>query len=107
MNMVNEVELKMCRSCNELKDNSCFRVASRQCRSCISKKYTDKNKDYMKQYYEAKRDTIKENTKRIYHEIYKPMREQMYIEKGMEIKKRGGQQKYFKPESYELQNKNV
>jgi len=53
----------------------------------------------MKQYYEAKKDTIKENTKRIYNEVYKPLREQMYLEKGIEIKKRGGQQKYFKPEN--------
>jgi hypothetical protein len=98
-NTVNKLELKMCRSCNEYKEDSCFRVASRQCRECISKKYTKKNKDYMKQYYEAKKDTIKENTKRIYNEVYKPLREQMYLEKGIEIKKRGGQQKYFKPEN--------
>jgi hypothetical protein len=98
-NTVNEIEGKLCRSCNVYKDDNCFRVASRQCRACISKKYTDKNKDYMKQYYEAKKDTIKENTKRIYNEVYKPLREQMYLDKGIEIKKRGGQQKYFKPEN--------
>ena len=53
---VNKLELKMCRSCNEYKEDSCFRVASRQCRECISKKNTKKIKIiYMKQYYEAKK----------------------------------------------------
>jgi hypothetical protein len=56
----------------------------------------------MKQYYDHKKDKIKENTKRIYYEVYKPMREKLYIEKGIEIKKRGGQQKFFKPENNDI-----
>ena len=99
MNMINELENKICKSCGETKNSSCFRVASRQCRTCISKKYTEKNKDYMKEYYKLRKEELNAKSKKLYSEVYKPLREKMYEACGVQIKKVGRQQKYFKPES--------
>jgi hypothetical protein len=76
-------------------------VSSRRCRACVSKINTKNNKEYMKEYYSSKKDTLNEKSKKLYNDVYKPLREKMYETYGLEIKKRGRQQKYFKPEDLE------
>jgi hypothetical protein len=100
-----ETILKVCRVCNEAKPEHCYYVASRRCRACVSKINTEKNKDYMKEYYKSKKEELNAKSKKLYSEVYKPLREKMYESYGLDIKKVGRQQKHFKPEnSTEIKN---
>ena len=86
---------KICRLCNEEKLITVFPVAQRRCSSCIYKLNTNKNREYMKEYYKNNRDKILSNQKLLIETRYKPKREETYKKLGIEPNQKGRRRTIF------------
>ena len=58
--------IKICKMCQLELSNNLFDPNRRCCKKCVSKKYVEKNRDYMKEYYKKNSCRIKKNCAFVY-----------------------------------------
>jgi hypothetical protein len=60
---------RICKTCNDEKTIDLFR--GKQCKQCLYKHQTERNKEYMKKYYQEKREELLKHQNDLYNHVYK------------------------------------